>query len=335
MKKYALLLALVAAGGGVWVFCYPCPDKDKSVALALFGNVEVTQVDLGFKTAGRVAEVLTDEGRTVSEGDVLAKLENVELEKAVEQASAVLDEAQARLDEISAGSRKQEIAQASAMVAQARAELDKADKDFKRADTLYTNGAISAQKLEDAKKGLDVAFNVHKKADQAHSLAVEGARKETIRAARARVGQADAALSLASERLKDATLYSPVSGIILHRNMEPGETAGVGAAVVTIGDLKNPWVRVYVKEDKLNTVKIGQKAFVTVDSYPGRVFEGTVSHIASEAEFTPKNIQTKEERVKLVFAMKVSVKNEGLELKPGMPADVRLDAVRPGAGGRG
>ena len=335
MKKVALLLVLVAVAGAVWVYCYPGPDKDKSAGLTLFGNVEVREVAPGFKTAGRIAEILTDEGRVVSEGDVLAKIESAELEKAVEQAIAVLDEAQARLDEISAGSRKQDIAQASAVVAQAKAELDKADKELQRADFLYNSGAISAQKSEDAKKGFDVAFNSHKKADQAHSLAVEGARKETIRAAQARVGQAEAALSLASERLKDATLYSPVSGIILHRNMEPGEAAGVGAPVVSIGDLKNPWVRVYVKEDKLNTVKIGQKASVSVDSYPGRVFEGTVSHIASEAEFTPKNIQTKEERVKLVFAMKVSVKNDGLELKPGMPADVKLDAVWPGAGGRG
>jgi len=335
MKKIAALLVLVAVAGAIWVYLYPCPGKKESATLTLFGNVEVREVDPGFKTAGRIAEIFTDEGRAVSEGDVLAKIESQELEKAVEQAIAVLEEAQARLDEISAGSRKQEIAQASAVVAQARAELDKADKDLKRADTLYKNGAISEQKFEDAQKGLDVAANVHQKAVQAHNLSVEGARKEAIQAAQARVGQAEAALSLASERLKDTTLYSPVSGIILHRNMEPGEAAGVGAPVVSIGDLKNPWVRVYVKEDKLNTVKIGQKASVSVDSYPGRVFEGTVSYIASEAEFTPKNIQTKEERVKLVFAMKVAVKNDALELKPGMPADVKLDAVRPGAGGRG
>lgn len=330
MKKIAALLVIVAVSVAIGIYLYACPSKKEPAALTLFGNVEVTEVDPGFKTAGRIAEILTDEGRAVNEGDVLAKLESAEHEKAVEQASAVLEEAQARLDEISAGSRKQEVAQAAASVAQAKAELDKADKEFQRADFLYNSGAISAQKLEDAKKGFDVATNVHKKAIQTHSLAVEGARKESIQAAKARVGQAEAALSLASERLKDVTLYSPVSGIILRRNMEPGEAAGVGAPVVTIGDLKNPWVRVYVKEDKLNTVKIGQKAFVSVDSYPGKVFEGTVSHIASEAEFTPKNIQTKEERVKLVFAMKVSVKNDGLELKPGMPADVRLDA-----GGRG
>lgn len=330
MKKFAAFFILLAVAGAIGVYYYSCSGKKEPAALTLFGNVEVTQVDLGFKTAGRVADIFTDEGRTVGEGDILAKLEGSELEKALEQAMAVLDEAQARLDEISAGSRRQDIAQASASVAQAKAELDRMDKELKRTAFLHGNGAVSTQKLEEAQKGRDVAFNIHRKTTEAHSLAVEGPRKEAILAAQARVRQAEAALSLATERLKDATLYSPVSGITLRRNMEPGESAGVGAPVVTIGDLKNPWVRVYVKEDKLNTVKIGQKAFVSVDSYPGRVFEGTISHISSEAEFTPKNIQTKEERVKLVFAMKVAVKNDGLELKPGMPADVRLDA-----GGRG
>lgn len=330
MKKFAVVLVLLAVAVGIGAYYYSCSAGKEPAGLTLFGNVEVTEVDLGFKTSGRVAEVLTDEGRTVNRGDILAKLESTELESSVAQAQAGLDEALARLREISAGSRKQEISQASASAAQAKAELDKAEKELKRAVFLHDSGAISAQKLEDAQKGRDVAFNLYRKSSEAHSLAVEGPRKESILAAQARVRQAEAALSLAGERLKDATLYSPVSGIALRRNMEPGESAGAGAPVVTIGDLANPWVRVYVKEDRLNTVKIGQKAFVSVDSYPGRVFEGTVSYISSEAEFTPKNIQTKEERVKLVFAVKVAVKNDGLELKPGMPADVRLDA-----GGRG
>ncbi|MBF0290582.1 MAG: efflux RND transporter periplasmic adaptor subunit [Nitrospinae bacterium] len=330
MKKFAVAFILLAVAAGLGFYYYSSNAAKETGALILFGNVEVTEVDLGFKAPGRIAEIFTDEGRRVSEGEMLAKLESAELEKTVEQAMAALDEALARLDEISAGSRKQDIAQASASIAQAKAELDKTEKELKRAVFLHDSGAISAQKLEEAQRGRDVSFNIHKKTVEAHSLAVEGPRKESIVAAKARVRQAEAALSLASERLKDATLYSPVSGITLRRNMEPGESAGVGAPVATIADLQHPWVRVYVKEDKLNTVKIGQRAFVTVDSYPGKVFEGTVSHIASEAEFTPKNIQTKEERVKLVFAMKVAVKNDGLELKPGMPADVRLDA-----GGRG
>lgn len=331
MKKGVALLVLLAVAGAAGAYYFSrVAGKDDGAGLLLYGNVEVTEVDTGFKTPGRIAEILTDEGRPVSKGDVLARLENVETQSAVAQAEAALSEAKEKLQEISLGSRKQEIAQASAVVEQSKAELDRAEKELKRAVFLHGNGAIPTQKLEDAQKARDVAFNVHKKATEAFSLAVDGPRKETVQAAKARVQQLEAALSIAHERLNDTTLVSPVAGIILRKNMEPGETVGAGAPVFTIGDLKNPWVRVYVKEDRLNHVKIGQKASVTVDSYPGRVFDGTISHIASEAEFTPKNIQTKEERVKMVFAVKVAVKNDGMELKPGMPADVRLDA-----GGRG
>jgi HlyD family secretion protein len=119
-------------------------------------------------------------------------------------------------------------------------------------------------------------------------------------------------------------IYAPVSGVVLRKNVELGETVSPGIPVYTIGDLENPWIKVYVKEDKLGFVKLGQKAKITVDSYPGKVYEGKISYISSEAEFTPKNVQTQEERVKLVFGIKVSVKNINDELKPGMPADARI-----------
>ena len=119
-------------------------------------------------------------------------------------------------------------------------------------------------------------------------------------------------------------ITAPVSGGVLRKNSEAGETVAAGAAVYSLGDLESPWIRVYVKEDKLGLVKLGQKAEVMTDSFPKKTYLGTVSMISSEAEFTPKNVQTREERVKLVFALKVSVENENGELKPGMPADVKI-----------
>jgi HlyD family secretion protein len=145
-----------------------------------------------------------------------------------------------------------------------------------------------------------------------------------IEAQESRVRQARAALAAAVEKLKDASMDAPASGIILRRNVEAGETVAPGVPVYTIGDLERPWVKVYVKEDKLGLVKLGQRAEVTVDSYPDKVYEGTVTYISSEAEFTPKNVQTREERVKLVFGAEVNVENPGGELKPGMPADVKI-----------
>ncbi|WP_318258534.1 efflux RND transporter periplasmic adaptor subunit [Geobacter anodireducens] len=119
-------------------------------------------------------------------------------------------------------------------------------------------------------------------------------------------------------------LKTPVKGVVLRKNVEGGETVTAGTPIFTVGDLEHPWVKIYVKEDKLGLVKLGQKAEVTVDTYPGKTFEGVVTYISPEAEFTPKNVQTQEERVKLVFGIKVNVDNPNQELKPGMPADVRI-----------
>jgi membrane fusion protein YbhG len=136
--------------------------------------------------------------------------------------------------------------------------------------------------------------------------------------------QARAALRTAEVRLSDLTADAPVSGMVLSRNVEVGETVGAGVAVYTLGDLDNPWVKVYVNETKLGLVNLGQKAHVFVDTFPGKAYEGQVTYIASEAEFTPKNVQTQEERVKLVFGVKVSVNNMNDELKPGMPSDIKI-----------
>ena len=126
------------------------------------------------------------------------------------------------------------------------------------------------------------------------------------------------------EKLGDTVIYAPGAGVILRKDVELGETVGTGTPIFTIGDLSSPWIKVYVPEAKLGLVKLGQKAQVSADTYPGKVYDGWVSYISSEAEFTPKNVQTQEERVKLVYAVKVRVQNPNHELKSSMPADVRI-----------
>ena len=145
-----------------------------------------------------------------------------------------------------------------------------------------------------------------------------------IKAAQFRVEQAKAALRVTEERLSNTIIFAPMTGVLFTKNVEIGEVITPGTPVYTIGDLEKPWIKVYIKENQLGLVKLGQKAHVTIDSYPGKVYEGAVAHISSEAEFTPKTIQTKEERVKLVFGLKIRVKNQNGELKPGMPADVKI-----------
>lgn len=324
MKKRILMALVVIAIGIAAVMIKRNGSRVDDGSLLLSGNVEVTEVDLGFKSSGRLSELLVEEGQRVRKGERLASIERTELKSLVNQNRAHLSEMQARVEELKAGSRPQELEQAGAGVRTSEAELVKAKNDYGRAEMLYKNGAISEQQMDAAKRGYDVALAQHQKTLEVMSLAKEGPRKEELKAAKERIQQATSALRVSEERLNDAVLYAPVSGVVLRKNVEPGETIATGVPVYTIGDLENPWVKVYVKEDKLGLLKLGHKAGIKVDSYPGKIYEGKVTYLSSEAEFTPKSVQTQEERVKLVFGAKVSVKNVNDELKPGMPADVRI-----------
>ncbi len=329
MKKKAipiiagLVVAIVIV---VLVRHYRTAPDDGSLILS--GNVEVTEANVGFKIPGRVMERPVDEGTKVKKGDVIARLDRVEAEAVVAQGRASLKQASTKLAELKAGSRSQEIEQARANVNVQEAELQKVRKDFDRAEVLYKNGAISASQYDIARSAYESRAALHRNALEGQSLTREGPRKEEIEIAAHQVEQARAALAASEERLRDTVIYAPMDGIVLRKNVEPGETVAQGTPIVTIGDLEKPWIKVYVKEDKLGLVKLGQKAKITVDSYRNKSYEGTVSYISSEAEFTPKTVQTPEERVKLVFGVKVLVKNEKGELKPSMPADVKI-LVRP------
>jgi HlyD family secretion protein len=325
MKKKRILIAalvIIAAVAIYLVFSLKSHD-DKDVML-LSGNVEITETNVGFKIPGRVIEIPVEEGSVVRQGDVLAKLDGAELASAVAQATASLQEASARLSELRTGSRSQEIEQAKANVIAQEAELKKMKQDYERADVLYKNGAISKAQFDASKSAYDVRVAMHKSSQEGLSLAQESARKGDIKIGESRVEQAKAALAASETRFKDAVIYAPIGGVVLRKNVEVGETVGQGIPVFTIGDLKSPWIKVYVKEDKIGLIKLGQKAQISVDSYKGKAYEGVVSYISSEAEFTPKTVQTPEERVKLVFGVKIRIKNENDELKPGMPADVKI-----------
>jgi len=299
-------------------------SKNEEGVISLSGNVEVTESNMGFKMPGRIVELAVDEGQTVKLGAVLARLDNAELTSFVAQSRAGLQEASTRLAELKAGSRPQEIGQAGANAAAQEAELTRVKKDYERAERLYKEGAMSASNFDSAKSAYEARKALHRGSAEVLSLVKEGPRKEQIEAAEHRVQQLKAALAVSEERLGDTILYAPTNGVILRKNVELGETVGAGTPVFTVGDLENPWVKVYVKETQLGLVKLGQKAQVKTDTYKHKTYEGAVTYISSEAEFTPKNVQTQEERVKLVFGVKVRVKNVNQELKPGMPADVKI-----------
>lgn len=269
---------------------------------------------------------------------------------------ADLAAAQSRLKELETGSRPQEIENARAALDQARAENDLAQRDWTRAQKLVQAEDISTAQFESFRARAQAAAAAMKRAEEAYALVKEGPRRETIDQARAIVQRAQAALKLAEAnrldlqrrrqeialrqaeiqraqanarllavQLGDRAIASPVDGVVLSRNAEPGEVLPAGASVLTLGDIDHPTVRCYINERDLGRVKIGQAASVTTDSFPGKTYKGKVSFISSEAEFTPKQIQTEEERVKLVYRLKVDIENPNRELKSSMPVDVRLE----------
>jgi len=275
---------------------------------------------------------------------------------------AELKQAEARLQELLSGSREQEIRQARAVVEEARVQNNQARKDWERAQVLYKNDDISTSQYDQSRTRFESASAGLNQAEEGLALVLEGPRKEEIESSRAAVERARASLklteatrlelrrkeqevearraevsraraqvSVVDAQLADAVVVSPIDGIALVKSAEMGEVVAAGTTLATIGDLDHPWLRAYLNEQDLGRVKLGAKVKVTTDSYPGKTYWGRVSFISSEAEFTPKQIQTPEERVKLVYRIKVEVDNPNHELKSNMPADaeILLDQPKP------
>ena len=322
MNKRAVVAILALALVLTAVFYYVTHrHRVDDNAVRVSGNIEVTTVDVSFKIGGRVLERLVDEGETVKAGQLLARLDSASLDHEAAMRRGDAETARAALRELQAGSRREEVAQAEAVLAAAEAEAARLTDDFRRQQELFAREVIPKQKFDAAKAARDTSVAQARQAREALALVRKGPRQERIDAARAHLQQAEAALALAVERVGYATLTSPVSGMVMAKNIEPGEQVSTGTPVVTIGELDTVWVRAYIAETDLGRVKVGQKARVTTDTWPGRVYDGKVSFISSEAEFTPKNVQTQKERVKLVYRIKITLPNPNRELKPGMPAD--------------
>lgn len=295
--------------------------------LLLSGNIEVTDAQLGFKIPGRVVARPVFEGDRVKAGQLIAQLDDAEQKQELALRRAELAAAEAMLAELEAGSRPQEIAAAEATLHSAEAERERARLDFVRAQDLRAKDVIAERDFEAAQAQVRVAEARANEATERLKLVKEGPRAEEIAQARARVEQARAAMALAATRLDYTQLVSPMDGVVLSHNIEPGEFVSAGTPVVTVADTEHLWVRAYLDQTDLGRIRHGQKVAVRTDSFPDKRYEGTIGFIASEAEFTPKTVQTPKERVKLVFRIKVDLINVNDELKPGMPADVIIPAA--------
>ena len=387
MKKKAIIPVILLAGGAAAYVAFRGNGEHDPNRILLSGNIEMTQVNVGFKSSGQLVELNVREGDSVRTGQVLARLDRDQLlqQKAAAEAALATAQAQlaqagtaaewqrrtvsgdiqartaevsaleAQLDALRTGSRPQEIQEAQAAVSAARSELDRASRDWERAQTLYKDEDISTQQYDQFRARYESASAALRQAEQRAALVQEGPRKETITAATAQVARARAALdvgeanrlevrrreqeitarrsdiarlraqiALLDEQLADTVAEAPMDAVVLVKSADPGEIIAPGTTIVTLGDVAHPWLRGYINQTDLGRVKHGQRVKVTTDSYPGKAYEGRITFIASEAEFTPKQIQTQEERVKLVYRIKVEMENPHGELKLNMPADAEI-----------
>ncbi|HVP91216.1 MAG TPA: efflux RND transporter periplasmic adaptor subunit [Terriglobales bacterium] len=319
-RKAILCLSLAVASAGLAA----CSGKEGGGAITASGTIEAVEVNVAAKVGGQVEARPVDEGSRVKPGETLAVIDHATLDIQLRQAEAGVDLAKAQLVLLRNGARQEDIRQAEAALTQAEANLRVAADDARRMRALAATGSVTPKQKDDAESRLTVAEAQRNAADEALAKMRRLARPEEIQAAEARLAQAAAAADLLRKTIADCTITAPAGGVVTRKAVEPGEIVSPGSTVVTLSELDNVYVMIYVTEKELGRVRLGDAADVSIDAFPGRAFPGRVTYISPEAEFTPKNIQTKEDRVKLVFGVKVEIENrEGL-LKPGLPADAAI-----------
>jgi HlyD family secretion protein len=324
-RTRAVRAALAAA---VLVAC-ACRKGDDAGLIVASGHVEATEVLVSTKVAGNIESLAVDEGRAVSAGQQLARIDTTDIRLARDAARAERAQAEAELRLRLSGSRVEDVREAKAQVARAEADLAGAQKDLERMEGLLAAGSGTSKARDDARTRRDVAQSALDAARERLLRLEAGFRREEKDAARARLDAAEAKLAQLEQQLKDAVIVSPVAGVVTQKLAEQGELAARGTGIVVVTDLASAWLNAYVAEPDLARLRLGQQAEVTTDD--GQSRKGRVSFVAANAEFTPKNVQTRDERVKLVYRIKVALENGDGLFKPGMPATARLQpaADRP------
>lgn len=326
------LVVLAATGllllaGAAWI--YFSPDNTDRTRLELQGNIDVRQVNLSFKVAGRIESSAVDEGDPVKAAQVVATLEQIDFQNDLRLTISQRDAAAATLERLMNGSRPEEITQARAQVSELKATLERGRQDFRRAEQGHRTGAVTQEEFDRTRFAVQELEAKLKSAEQTLRLAELGPRREEIAQARAQLRAEEARVAQAQQRLADTQLVGPNDGVILTRAREKGAVVQPGETVFALTLTSPVWVRTYVGEPDLGLVQPGMPAGVTTDSAPGRVYRGHVGFISPTAEFTPKTVETRELRTDLVYRLRIVVDDPDGGLRQGMPVTVTLDLPAP------
>jgi HlyD family secretion protein len=328
VKRTALiiLLALAVMTGG-YLYIRTAANEAADTTLRISGNIEAHESVVSFKVQGRIVELPVQEGQYVKQGDLLARLDNDDYRQQVSVDEATVATREAELNLAIAGSRPQEIQAAKQTLIDAQADLELKRSEFRRRQSLLAEQGVSKEDVDSARTQLKRAQATYERVKHTHDQIVEGTRKEEIAVRRANLESAREALKMSRVKLGYTVLSAPVSGVVLVRQAELGEVVSAGTPVVTIADVDHLWMRGYLNETDLGRVKWGQPSTIRTDTYPNKPYKGRVSFISSQAEFTPKSVETHKERVTLVYRIKIDLDNPEHELKPGMPAEAVIDAA--------
>lgn len=270
---------------GIWRFKIRSQDH-RADRLWASGTVETTEINLGSELSSKIVSIYAEEGDRVEKGELLIELDTALLESERGRAEALVSTRQAERD-------------------QAEIDRELKERDFHRLKSLVEKGGASQQQVDQAEAAWKLA-------------------KAQVELAEGLLAQAESSLHYVEKQIAKSSLYSPISGVVLSRLAEPGEVAIPGRPLMVLGDLDRLWVRVFIAESEIGKISLGQEVTVLSETYRGVTYRGRVSYIAEEAEFTPRNVQTRKERTRLVFAVKVAVENPRGELKPGLPVDVEI-----------
>jgi len=304
MKRIISICALI--------FLVGCSNGNKN-EISASGTIETTEVTVGAKVGGQIQHLYVDEGAQVKQGDTLLLIDRSDLEIQLAQAVASADAAIAQYTLAVRGAREEDITQAEAT-------LKNAEDDLHRMENLNKESSVSAKQLDDARTRFIVAQQIYDKLKR-------GLRPEEIEAARAHRDQANAAVNAIRKKINDAVVISPSAGVITQKSVEEGEMVLPNGSLFRLSRLEKVHLVIYVTEEELARVKLSQDAKISIDGEPNKTFPGKVIYISSVAEFTPKNVQTKEDRTKLVFGVKIEIPNPDQILKPGMPADALIETA--------
>lgn len=324
MKRIVLPLLLLAALAGGAYYYYRLENGTKETALVLSGNVDIREVNLAFRVAGRVREVKVEEGDRVKPGDELALIDPEPLKAALAEAEASLAAATAAEALLKAGSRVEDIARLKAQADALKIVADNARTTFERQRDLLASNTSSQQMFDDSRAARDRANAEYEAAMQAYLAARNGARAEELEQAAAQRRAAEAQRASVALQLADTVLYTPDEGTVLTRIVEPGTMVSAGAPAVTLSLDKPVRVRAYVREPDLGRVAMGTKVLVSTDSRPDKPYTGTVGFISPRAEFTPKQVETQDLRTSLVYRLRITLDEADELLRQGMPVTVRL-----------